>query len=415
MGKIYIATCAFNAEKTLQRCVDSVLNQTFTDFIYYLCDNASTDKTGEIIKQYASQDSRIVPSYNKINHDWSENSEYALLPHTISDEDYFSLLDADDELALTFFEEMINFLQKNDLDLAVCGNDFIDSATGNLTSARGIGRELILQSELDFSEYFPYYHQFMRTGWAKLYTGRISHQRYVYSNYPSGFPKAYGGDTYIIFRCLRGAKRVGIYPKSLYRYYMSPNSKSYQIHPQRIECDCILYDDAIDFLKTKYGIVTPRNEDFLYVVYLNALRDTLQVLLNANISIAEKLTGLIEMLTCEHTKKLIARENFGTYIGQIQESQHSRKEFFAVVANWLLALKEVPDDQVEDYCNIGELACVAAEYPGGWVAFNKLRIRIYMEQGQIEKAKTKLDDLEELLPNDADVRVLRREIMGIPR
>lgn len=403
MGKIYIATCAFNAEKTLRRCVDSVLNQTFTDFIYYLCDNASTDKTGEIIKQYALQDSRIVPSHNKINHEWSENSEYALLPHTISDEDYFCLLDADDELALTFFEEMIDFLQKNDLDLAVCGNDFIDSATGNLISVRGIDHELILQNERDYSEYFPYYHQFMRTGWAKIYTGRISHQRYVYSDYPPGFPRAYGGDTYIIFRCLREAKRVGIYPKSLYRYYMSPNSKSYQMHPQRIECDSILYDDAIDFLKTKCGTVIPRNEEFLLCVYMNAIKDTLKVLIDAKISVAEKVSGVIDIFSAKQTKQLVARANFGMKVGSVATISGQRRELFFSVADWLLALSEVPDELVEGYCNVGELLCAAVENAGGWLCFKKLRVQFLLGENRKDEAQDRLVELIELIPNDPEV------------
>ncbi|WP_018212556.1 glycosyltransferase family 2 protein [Desulfitobacterium hafniense] len=403
MGKIYIATCAFNAEKTLKRCVDSVLNQTFNDFVYYLCDNASTDRTGELVKQYAAQDSRIVPSHNRINHDWSENSQYALLPHTISDEDYFCLLDADDELRLTFFEEMMDFLQKNKLDLAVCGNDFIDLATGKLTGIRKIDKELILQRDSEFSDYFPKYHQFMRTGWAKLYTGKVARERYVYSNYPPSFPRGYGGDTYIVFRCLRAAKRVGIYPKSLYRYYISPSSISYQIHPQRVECDRILYDDGIDFLKTKCGVVTQHNEDFLLCVYMNAIKDTLNVLMNAKISEAEKIYGVIDIFTAQQTKQLVVKSNFGASVGSVAVISGQRRELFSVMSNWLLALSEVPDKLVEGYCDAGELLCATVENAAGWLCFKKLRVQFLIEQNQKDEAKDKLVELIELIPNDPDV------------
>ena len=58
---IYIATTAYNAEHTIKQCIESVLNQTSGEFIYYLCDNGSTDATGDIIRSYAQKDSRIKP------------------------------------------------------------------------------------------------------------------------------------------------------------------------------------------------------------------------------------------------------------------------------------------------------------------------------------------------------------------
>lgn len=410
MGKVYIRTYAYNAERTLRRTVDSVLNQTYADFVYYLCDNGSTDGTREIVEEYASRDSRIKVFYNTVNRAFHETEECLFLPYNIAADDYFCSLDADDEYLPTFFEEMLAFMDKYDLDIAVCGSDFLNVADSNkLMGQRLLPQNLILQGN-GFADYFPIYHQFVRTTWGKLSKGQTLGNT-VQDGAAPGFPRAYGGDTYNAMRTFRDAKRVGILSRSLHKYYVSNKTVSYVMHPERVRSDQIMHEVALDYLKP-FGEISPCNEDFLYAVYLNALRDTLEVLLNANISIKEKLTGLIQMFTCEYTQKLIARERFGTNIGQAQECQHSRKEFFAVAANWLLSLSEVPDEQIEDYCNIGELACAAAEYPEGWVSFNKLRIRIYIEQGQIEKAKTKLDEIAKLLPDDADVRVLYTEING---
>lgn len=410
MAKVYIRTYAYNAEKTLRRAVDSVLNQTYPDFVYYLCDNGSTDGTRGIVEEYASRDSRIKAFYNTVNRAFHETEDCLFLPYHIEADDYFCSLDADDEYLPTFLEEMLTFMDKCDLDIAACGSNFLSVADNNeLQGQRLLHQDLILEGT-KFADCFPFYHQFMRTTWGKLYKGQTLGNT-VQDGAVPGFPRAYGGDTYNTMRTFSDAKRVGILSRSLHKYYVSPKTVSYVMHPERVQSDQILHKATIDYLKA-FGEISPCNEDVLYAVYLNAIRDTLNVLLNANISIAEKLTDLIEMFACEYTQKLIARERFGTNIGQAQECQHSRKEFFAVAANWLLLLSEVSDEQAEDYCNIGELACAAAEYPEGWVSFNKLRIRIYMKQGQIEKAKTKLDELEELLPNDADIRVLYTEIIG---
>ena len=60
---IYFTTKAYNAEHTLRRAVESILCQTNGDFCYHLCDNGSTDGTGEIIREYAKLDKRIAPLF----------------------------------------------------------------------------------------------------------------------------------------------------------------------------------------------------------------------------------------------------------------------------------------------------------------------------------------------------------------
>lgn len=57
--KISVITITFNAEKVLERTMQSVLNQTFADIEYIIVDGESNDGTLDIIKQYANLDNRI--------------------------------------------------------------------------------------------------------------------------------------------------------------------------------------------------------------------------------------------------------------------------------------------------------------------------------------------------------------------
>ena len=57
--KIVVVTWAYNAEKTIERAINSILEQTYTNFIYYVIDNGSQDRTGEFIKNFSQQDNRI--------------------------------------------------------------------------------------------------------------------------------------------------------------------------------------------------------------------------------------------------------------------------------------------------------------------------------------------------------------------
>lgn len=290
MGTVYISTTAYNAEKTICRCIDSVLGQTHGDFIYYICDNGSTDKTRQVLEIYAQKDPRIRVFSNFKNNVWRpESLEYAEFRRKLSCDDYICTLDSDDEYAPTFLEDTLAFLQTHQLDVAVCGSAFIDASSGQLSGNRVLPSELLLLNPADFAEMFPVYHQFMRTLWGKLYTGEAARHMNTIQTMPEVIKSLpYGGDTLSVFSVLRHVGRVGISPQVLHRYYVSQKSSSYQYDPKRFFSDVYLYNDAIDFL-TAFGPVSARNRNFLQAVYSNAVSDTTGVIQNAALSPADKL------------------------------------------------------------------------------------------------------------------------------
>lgn len=58
--KVSVIVPVYNVEKLLQRCIDSILAQTFTDFELLLIDDGSKDKSGEICDEYAAKDRYIT-------------------------------------------------------------------------------------------------------------------------------------------------------------------------------------------------------------------------------------------------------------------------------------------------------------------------------------------------------------------
>ena len=56
---VSIIVPVYNAENTLRRCVDSILNQEYTDFELILVNDGSKDLSGEICDEYAAKDSRV--------------------------------------------------------------------------------------------------------------------------------------------------------------------------------------------------------------------------------------------------------------------------------------------------------------------------------------------------------------------
>lgn len=273
---LYIRTTAYNAEKTLQRTIDSILNQTYKDFRYYILDNGSKDKTGEIIEKNAKRDSRLVPFWGKVNRVYDDNPDFCFLPQSLKDEDYIVFLDADDYYEPTFLEEMIQFMEENNLDLAACGTRVFNES-GEVSKIVQKDRILVLSPE-DFNEYFSYYHWNLRQIWGKIYKAKVARLR-IETGPTKNAPKAYGWDTYNMLNCMDAVERFGVYPKALHNYYYSTSTSSYSWNDGREESDTILDNVTREFLMKKAGYISLSNELFLNVVYLNAVVDTLQLVL----------------------------------------------------------------------------------------------------------------------------------------
>ncbi|WP_313563073.1 glycosyltransferase family 2 protein [Ruminiclostridium cellobioparum] len=323
MSKVIFYTPAYNAEKTLRRTVDSVLTQTYTEFVYYLLDNAATDNTQKIIKEYAERDERIIPLYNEVN--WYGNWILDVIKNH-GDDCWVCELDADDEYKPDFLEKMIEFIQENNLDIAACGNDFIDAQTNRVTSIRKLDKSLILAGD-SFNKYFPQYHQFMRTIWGKMYSLSVLRK----PDYKKYVVPGYGSDTIFAMKAFHNAKRVGILGESLHKYYISSKSVSYQIDVKRIISDQVLFEATHDFLISKCGSVNHDNLNFLFIIYLNAIMDTINVIINSQIKVIDKLFSLRDIFQSQHTQELVQWTGF--------ESQ--KNNLFRQVAVWLLSKKEI--------------------------------------------------------------------------
>ncbi len=302
MSKIYVRTNANNAEGTIRRAIESVLNQTYKNFLYYINDNGSTDGTRKIIEEYAEKDARIVPFYNKKNRVYEDENirkNFCELTQNIEADDYFCYLDADDEYDPRFLEEMLYFMEKNRLDIGCCGSYMLNVKMGNLVvGARQVREDLIIEGE-GFQKLFPFYHQFARTVWGKLYRGFTLKERVCYDPGDNLYP-SYGADTTETLRAFSRAGRVGISSKILHKYYIYEKSDSYRFDPRRVISDQLLHNMTIEYLE-KFGPISQENMNFLYRVYSNAIVDTIEVVLNSQECDTDKLKQILIVISCPLT------------------------------------------------------------------------------------------------------------------
>lgn len=108
--KISIITTAYNAENYIGEAIESILNQTFTDFEYIIIDDASTDNTFNIILKYAKLDNRIFTHKNDENLNVTKSRNYGL---SIAKGEYIAVQDADDISMIERLSVQLSYLEKN--------------------------------------------------------------------------------------------------------------------------------------------------------------------------------------------------------------------------------------------------------------------------------------------------------------
>lgn len=114
-AKFSVNVPVYNAEKYLHECIDSILNQTFTDFEVLLIDDGSKDSSGAICDEYASRDSRVRVFHNK------NRGSYATRVFGVmhSTGEYCSFCDSDDFYDQGYLERANELLNEEPCDMLV--------------------------------------------------------------------------------------------------------------------------------------------------------------------------------------------------------------------------------------------------------------------------------------------------------
>lgn len=117
MCKVSIIIPVYNAEKYLDRCLDSVLGQTLKEIEIVCVDDGSTDKSLEILKRYAMQDSRIV-IIHKDNGGLISARKAGI---AAARGKYTGYVDSDDWIEPDMYENLYRVAEKNQVALVTCG------------------------------------------------------------------------------------------------------------------------------------------------------------------------------------------------------------------------------------------------------------------------------------------------------
>ena len=117
MPEISVIVPGYKVEPYIQKCVDSILTQTFTDYELILVDDGSPDTCGNICDEYAQKDARIHVIH-KENGGLSDARNAGM---KIACGEYVIFIDSDDYIDADMLSYLYENLKKADADMATCG------------------------------------------------------------------------------------------------------------------------------------------------------------------------------------------------------------------------------------------------------------------------------------------------------
>ena len=267
MPKIPILIPAYNVEKYIARCLDSVIGQTFPDIEIIIVNDGSTDGTASIIDEYASRDSRI----RVVNHPENCGVMWARKTSVESSEgDYLMFLDSDDRLKPDACERLYSAALDNQADLVICGYEIIKNG-GKVagypnkldygSSSQGVIKAMLLD-------------ELRRYLWAKLYS------RDLFLSHPVKYFRHHNlmEDEAISFQVSRHVTKAVLIPEALYEYHENMSSLTHRYPPSSIQCalrsQAVLRDISSDWdeeLKRSAETFIIRKVNFL--IKVNGGRD----------------------------------------------------------------------------------------------------------------------------------------------
>ena len=115
--KISIIVPVYNSECYLERCLNSILNQTYKNLEVILVDDGSTDSSEDIISKYRNNENYNV-KYIKTTHAGAGVARNIAYKHATGE--YIAFVDADDYIHENMYEKMLEHAKKNQADIVIC-------------------------------------------------------------------------------------------------------------------------------------------------------------------------------------------------------------------------------------------------------------------------------------------------------
>ena len=171
--KISVIIPVYNVEKYLDKCIKSVVNQTYKNLEIILVDDGSPDNCSQMCDEWAKKDERIKVIH-KANGGVSSARNVGLDNAT---GEYIAFVDSDDFLDLDYYEKMLEGVDFSKVDLVVSNTRRIDDETGVGNANNSFNKDYLNTNDID--EFCAFVSEgFLPPIWNKIYKKKLIKQTF---------------------------------------------------------------------------------------------------------------------------------------------------------------------------------------------------------------------------------------------
>lgn len=243
---ISIIVPVYKVEKYLEKCIESILMQTYKNIELILVDDGSPDMCPVICDKYADKDSRVVVVHKK-NGGLSDARNAGL---AIAQGEFISFIDSDDFVSEDFCELLLRAALKEKADMAICNYLVVDEE-GNLIQEKNLHLPIddgCINSQEFIEEYCGKY------GWYYVIACNKIYKREIFKNinYPKGKQHE---DAFVIHHLVIQCNRIACIKKALYFYVQRKGSIMSQTSIRNMDLGEALIDQYKFAKKNKNDIL----------------------------------------------------------------------------------------------------------------------------------------------------------------
>lgn len=264
----------YKVEPYLDRCVRSIIDQTYKNLEIILVDDGSPDNCPKMCDDYAKEDSRVVVIH-KPNGGLSEARNAGL---NIAKGDYVTFVDSDDWLNSLFVENLLDVLETEKILIGITNFQRIESEkqeTQPFSEKKGKSAYSIFSSVEAIKKFWnPEQGTTFGVVWGKIYKKELFKEL--------RFPKGkIHEDEYITYKALYFARQIAFIDKPLYNYFQRSDSIMGKVKKDSIRC--------LDAWEERYLFFKEHKEkeladlcisslcwDFLYAYYKAPQKNTIE-------------------------------------------------------------------------------------------------------------------------------------------
>jgi len=215
MPKVTVCVPVYNVEQYIGRCIESILNQTLQDIEIIIVNDCTPDNSMQIVREYATKDSRIKIIEHEANHGlmWARRTGYMAASGY-----YITFCDSDDSLPLDSCEQLYKKAVESDADIVA----------GSLLYVLNDNRKILKRSVLKYGEDAEgVYHSLLDRDCghnlcSKLFKSSIlkEHSYDTFDNFVNG------EDAVLLYEVIANIKKMVTIEDIVYYYYSNMESSS---------------------------------------------------------------------------------------------------------------------------------------------------------------------------------------------